>query len=490
MVRSLFLDDFHVGAMPGLVRHGHAAERHPSNPVLAREHPWEGERVQIHGRSVIDDPDRRKFRMYYLAMPGRTHHPWIRVNGQDRAGHATLPAYAESDDGVRWHKPALGQCTFNDHRDTNLLDITRGMSFEGGVLHDPHDPDPARRYKLLYWDQKNWLLPSGSLHYENWGWDAIVHVKDDAGRVIHSEPYNDWGIELAFSPDGLRWTRHHDYAWRCYSDTGHSPLWDPALGRYVAFGRFGLTRRADGSSFAIGRNVARVTSEDFLRWSEPELVLCVDDRDPPGLQINTMPTGLYEGVYVGLMELFVRGDKCYACPMQLAASRDGRHWTRVADRFDFLPLCEEGAWDAGGGVRPGSGPIPFGDQVYMYYTSGTRIAGYSGIGLATWRRDGFVSLHAGPDGGELLTRPFHMTGRELHLNIDASGGEAQVQVCDMQGRPGTLEEQRWGWSEPIRVDATDATVKWSAGDLATFAGWPRTLRIRLRNADLYSFWME
>ena len=56
----------------------------------------------------------------------------------------------------------LGQRTFGDVRDTNLLEFNRGQSFESGVLHDPHDPDPARRYKLFYWDQAALLLPAGT----------------------------------------------------------------------------------------------------------------------------------------------------------------------------------------------------------------------------------------------------------------------------------------------------------------------------------------
>jgi len=490
MPRYLFLDDLHISEMSGLTRRAHKAERHPANPLLVREHPWEAVRVQIGGHNIIYDPEARKFRMYYLTMAGGEHYPWVKVNGRDLAGHFTPPCYAESDDGIYWTKPLLGQCTFNDIRDTNILDFNRGMSFTGGALYDPHDPDPARRYKLFYWDQENWLMPPGKVEFVNWGWNCMVKVRDDSGRVIHEQPYNDYGMEVAVSADGLHWTRPlPDYAWPCYSDCGNSALYDPALGRYVAFGRFGLTRLADGGQFALGRNVARVTSEDFLHWSEPEMVLCVDARDPDTLQINDMAVELYEGIYIGLMELFVLIGTDRSRPIQLATSRDGRHWTRVADRFDFFGRGEPGQWDDANVHRP-SAIIPHGDRVLMYYTSGSGQASFSGIGLATWRRDGFVSLHAGPDGGELLTSPVMPLGRTLHLNVDAGQGEVQVQVCSFQGGPGTEEEQRWGWSEPIRVDSTDVAVHWQAGDLTPFMGWPRTLRIRLRNADLYSFWWE
>src|SRR5262249_27982558 len=139
--------------------------------------------------------------------------------------------------------------------------------------------------------------------------------------------------------------------------------------------------------------------------------------------------------------------------------------------------------------RPATGLFVHGDQVRMYYSNTSGRDVFGGVGMATWRRDGFVSLRAGPDGGELLTRAFVPTGPELHLNLDASRGEARVRVCDFQGRPLT------GWkidqpSEPVRGDRTDAVVRWAGSDLDQRVGKATTLRIRLRDADLYSFWTE
>ena len=479
MSRFLFLDDVHVARLDGLARRPHQAERHPANPVLVSEHPWEASRVQIYGRSVIYDPEAAKFRMYYIASAG-PRYPWIKVNGRDLPGHSTLPAYAESDDGVTWTKPILGQRSFNGIANTNLLDFNRGQSFEAAVLHDPRDPDPQRRYKLFYWDQAAQMLPAGKLDYDNWGYDCTCKVKDDAGNVIAEMPYNDWGIDVAFSPDGIHWTRHGaEPVLRCYSDTGQSVHYDPRLGRYVAFGRFNLTRLAGGGLFNVGRSVARVTSDDFVHWSDPELVLTADHGDADHLQINSMPIDLYEGVYIGLMDLFQPGSVHHCSSIQLATSRDGVHWTRVADRFSFLDPAR-GGWDSLG-LKPGSALIARGDRVMMYYCSGRERL--EGVGLATWRRDGFVSLRGGADGGELLTTAFVAAGRELHLNIDAARGEARVQLCNPQGLP--TDD---GPTATIRdVDSTDLTVRWEQGDFASRLGGYLSLRISLTNADLYSF---
>ena len=167
----------------------------------------------------------------------------------------------------------------------------------------------------------------------------------------------------------------------------------------------------------------------------------------------------------------------------------------MAKRATFLEPAAEGAWDdyyGSGYVRPATGLFVVGDQVRFYYSGSSAQEPLYGMGMASWRRDGFVSLSAGPQGGELLTRSFIIDGPELHLNIDASAGEATVQLCNLQGKP-TLS---WYWedreenfpSEPIRGDHLDVVVRWEDGDLAKWIGKPVTLRIRLKNADLYSFW--
>jgi hypothetical protein len=107
--------------------------------------------------------------------------------------------------------------------------------------------------------------------------------------------------------------------------------------------------------------------------------------------------------------------------------------------------------------------------------------------MARWRRDGFVSLRAGDIAGELLTRAFVPTGPEVHLNIDASVGEVTVHACDFQGQPlrGWNIDQ---WSQVIRGNHLDTVVRWNASDFNQRVGKATTLRIQMRNADLYSFW--
>ena len=59
--------------------------------------------------------------------------------------------------------------------------------------------------------------------------------------------------------------------------------------------------------------------------------------------------------------------------------------------------------------------------------------------LATLRKDGFVSLRAGNDEGELITRPLLVTGRELRVNVK---GPLKVEVQDRDGTNRGLHLER------------------------------------------------
>jgi len=56
--------------------------------------------------------------------------------------------YATSKDGVVWEKPELGLHGFDGSTKNNV--VARDVAGGAGVFKDPHDPDPARRYKLVY----------------------------------------------------------------------------------------------------------------------------------------------------------------------------------------------------------------------------------------------------------------------------------------------------------------------------------------------------
>jgi len=455
-VRQLFLDDVGIERLEGLRRVVNPPARHPRNPLIRPDTAWE-RGCQIYGTALYDEVARR-FKMWYLTWgKDRGLRPLV-VDGIERPPHSTLVAYAESRDGIRWVKPNLGLFPYDGDTANNLVPLGFHNCEGVSVLHEPHDPDPDRRYKAFFWD------------HGTGGWE----VRN--GAPYAREGPRD-GLGVAFSRDGLRW-RHFEGnpVIRKYSDTNQGVLYDPRLRKYVAFGRFGF-----------GRRLARSESADFQRWSEPELVLECDAGDGPGGQIYGAGIDLYEGVYLAMLWIYREGGDA-KIETQLATSRDGRRWTRVGDRAAWLALGGEETWE-GGMVRSVERIIRRGDRLYIYYCGVHGPHGRPGhppvqrrfpvmIGLVTQRRDGFVSLDAGAAEGSVMTRPFPLPAGRLHVNADAREGQVRAELLDLGGS---------SLSGPValRGDRLDARL---ALPRAPTSGTAVRLRLTARRAKLYSYW--
>jgi hypothetical protein len=116
-----------------------------------------------------------------------------------------------------------------------------------------------------------------------------------------------------------------------------------------------------------------------------------------------------------------------------------------------------------------------------YRTETPRLRRYS------LRIDGFVSVSAGFDGGELVTKPLIFDGEELVLNYATSaGGSVQVEVQDQDGQP--IDGFGIERSDTLFGDELCRQVTWGGnGDVTPLAGEPVRLRIGMADADLYSF---
>ena len=131
--------------------------------------------------------------------------------------------------------------------------------------------------------------------------------------------------------------------------------------------------------------------------------------------------------------------------VRLTYSRDLQVWRQLGERQPFIPVGESGGWDSG--MIFGSTMLPMGDEIWIYYGgspmrhvrddlqhAGETVDGqlwgiFGGIGRL--RRDGFVSLHAGDEPGELVTQPLVLSGDPITLNARTEeGGTIQVSLLD------------------------------------------------------------
>ena len=147
-------------------------------------------------------------------------------------------------------------------------------------------------------------------------------------------------------------------------------------------------------------------------------------------------------------------------------------------------------------------PIVVNDHIYLYYAAHNARHWWTwsgdppkkepdakdptrGVGLATMRLDGFVSIDAGADGGSMLTRPFVFLGDAIELNADATGGSIEFEALDPDGK--TIEGFARDRCVPVASDNVHHHLSWQGHkDLHLLQARPIRLRFYLKNAKLFS----
>ena len=168
------------------------------------------------------------------------------------------------------------------------------------------------------------------------------------------------------------------------------------------------------------------------------------------------------------------------------SSRDGVNFDRSFMEAILRPGLDQRNWHERG--------IYF--QHGIYQTSPTELSMYvdehiktpgTHVRRYTLRPDGFVSVQAGYEGGEFLTRPLLFEGDELELNFSTSAvGSVRVEIQDAEGRalPGYGLED----CPEIFGDEIEGVVRWDGGrGLSSLAGRPVRLRFAVKDADIYAF---
>jgi hypothetical protein len=217
----------------------------------------------------------------------------------------------------------------------------------------------------------------------------------------------------------------------------------------------------------------------------------------------------YESILLGLFTIFrgERPEREKPNDVCVGYSRDGFHWARP-DREVLMGVSEKvGDWNWANVQSAGGCCLIVGDKLYFYVSGrhgqpGTNNPDVCSTGLATLRRDGFVSmdhpgsariermpLRGGLPPGTLITRPVRFSGRHLFVNLAAPAGEMRVELLDEAGM--TIAPFTTMSCVPVRGDSTCARVTWSdAQDLSRLAGRPVRFRFQVTNGALYAFWVS
>lgn len=187
--KQLFVDDYVIAKTSNLNRElGSVTKLNDGNPILVRDQPWE-RTCSFYGTALHDG---EKFQMWY------------------RTGGETGPlGYAESVEGLQWVKPKLGLVEIDGNTKNNIIDNKLGLGYAFSCFIDPHETDPAHKYKCV------------------WGHPQKIRAC------------------LGHSPDGLRWTpyNHGNPVTGRAADTHSDLLWDEGAQVYRLFTRTDFQRR-------------------------------------------------------------------------------------------------------------------------------------------------------------------------------------------------------------------------------------------------------
>ena len=500
--RQIFVDDLLIESAENICRTWHHPDKLEQGPVLFKNKPWENiTYFSCNTWQVIRDPKDGLFKCWYTDWKK----PEIRP-GETAMGKSVFHIlYAESEDGLNWRKPELDIFPI-DGRKSNVVIPN---SYNMGLVLDPHEEDPSRRFKAVY-----------------------TGFTPGAGDVA--------GVVASTSGDGIHWTQTTTPP---ILGRSGSRLDDVVILHYESFGRMFVMNTRHYDMYAVARNLENPTvgqwpppyypldwrrmnkrriwqseSSDLLHWSEPYPVLVpedgLDDLDETFYGLCQYQAG---PITLGFLNTYSYVPN--TMNVRLVYSRNGKSWLHLNKRQPFISPGGEGHWDAYMVTIP-SKPVEVGNEIYVYY-GGSRnhhdwwITGaregldvpeatdiskvnYS-LGLAKLRLDGFVSLDAGPARrGILITRPVISGGRQLVVNarcrVNGSIAAEMVNIrdevipgfsvrdCDVFNGDSTCHTFSWKGQTQLPA-VTQERAEYPKAELERF----RKVRFYMDKAELYSF---
>ncbi len=482
--KIVFLDLEDIQSLRGVVQSVCEAVKHPDNPLLPLGdiHEWDSLRAVPWEGTVIYDDEEEMFKCWY----GATH---VAATSFHALG------YTFSEDGIHWEKPNLGLFDYNGNKDNNicLMSLGRvvkdptepdrekrykilttqrppiltprpgfsrehlaGYSPDGihwtigepvdipgwtgpwgdlvALILDDDDPDPERRFKLVWQNLEPPNKPGPPVvrtKYLVCGPDLEHFTRAAAGNPILSPETEDENHFLMLAPYAGQYVMPYEYGW--YVPDGFGKY-----GTYHADIRLAMSR--DGEHFRRVQPHQKLISRGRRgEWDDGFLV--ISDK------------------------LIIKDDTLY-----FFYCGQGHEWT---------------SW-------PSSHNMP--DASYLENVGSVRL---SRLGLATLRLDRFTCLET-PDRetpGCAVTVPFEITDREVQLVINVSEVQQNRSWIEIEILHESRDEALPGFSREdcrdMHCDSVRASVAWRESRLAQI----KEGRIRLRfwlygSARLHAFGFE
>jgi hypothetical protein len=415
---------------------------HPNKPVVRVGKPG--------------DPDER--RVYFagtVIKVGDEYRMWY--SGYDREARRHL-CYAVSKDGINWEKPPLGLVPYKGGTANNLVAIDGDKEIRGSlflVLHDPEDPDPAKRFKLM------------------WEMDPTNQVK------------------AAFSPDGLRWTIAAEGKFLVTAEPSGLVKHE---GLYYINGHSGAIRHPVAG--AQKRTMQTFMSSDFVNWTPSAHMSFRRDNIPPrpildfeshhGEQLHTGASIWNRGnVFLGFYGQWhneTNDRRTCIVDIGLVVSPDALHFKEPVPDFKLVPSFEE-TDRAEPRLTQGQAFENIGDRTLFWYGIWTEVDrdGPTGVRVATWPRDRLGNFRPAPGVADpqCLTspQPIRAEGSRIFVNADglSANNHLKVELLDEQLRP--IPGYSGDDCVPVVKSGFRTPVTWKGGEVVRGNGQPVRIRI-------------
>lgn len=381
-------------------------------PWLKPDQPWEV--MGINQGTLLWDNGR--YRLWYSCSYERGRVIQV-AEDRYKLEYGTAMAYAESDDGITWRKPALGLVEFQGSTANNLVSMDDRI-VHGTIFIDPSAP-PEERYKLV--------TPTSLRAFKP---DQKTNVGVLAGAV---------------SSDGLHWRPLPEPLWQGHiSDTYSGLTFDEKAQKYVGFFRTSHGRR---------RSIGRGETADFAQWPIPTTILTPGAEEAPADDFYSNGYSRHPGVPDGhLILCSIYHRDVSSLDVRLATSLDGQTWNWTS-REPIIELGAPGEWDGGSmyvspemvRLQSGEVAVPYVGYSHLhnefwrtYYQDAYPQA--EGYGWAVWKDGRLAGIEARQAGG-FTTLPLVLGGDEILLNAraDAAGSIRVELIVDGGGETKTYQ---------------------------------------------------
>ncbi len=392
----------------------------------------------------------------------------------------------ESKDALRWTPINLGQVK-RDGRDTNLIQFENLPGDQSSMGLPNIVPTRDGRMRMYFWKHKE-----GHLRYliaesdDGLKW-RVLDV--DKPALYHPADGGLWALAEGLAPEKVSKIAAPKEEIlrrkRLWSNDSTHIHYNAQLGRFECYSVWLHPaipeRRVDvDNAPGVHRLIHRRLSDDGLNWSDAELIVMPDDRDPWDLQFYFMSVHWYEDWMIGRIGYYRVADGLQTMDTDLCFSRDGRHWERPV-RGGWIPRSENGFDKMG--IYAGASWIDLGDRWLTIY-SGTPVPhnatkAYQSAPMAVlFARNRFVGLAADRTPGGFVTEPFFPAGEEIRVDADIRGS-LRAELCDAFGRK--LAGFHLMESVPVKGDSEAHVLRWKNASSADHRF--ECLRLRFEYTD-------